>query len=209
MAQATLKEIAYVKLKELISTSNYLPGSQLREQELCNLLNIGRTPMREALLQLASESLVEINPRTGARVAKFSIADILNAYEVRLWIEPNAGEKAAKCITGEMLDRLRGILDEMPIHPEYHNEWIKIRELDSKFHELILQSAGNTLAATLVIRARVITDKAIFFVPPGRYDLSRYEHEEIFKALMEHDSSRVKKIMKEHIIAASSRFNQK
>src|SRR5512133_2531147 len=72
-----------------------LAGALLRAEPLAERLQTSRTPVREALILLAREGLVDIEPRRGAVVRQFDAADLADLYDVRALIEPYAAERAA------------------------------------------------------------------------------------------------------------------
>jgi DNA-binding GntR family transcriptional regulator len=75
-------------LRELILDNSYPPGTRLGEIELAERLGVSRTPVREALRQLAAEALVELPPNRGARVASWSTAELESVFELRSTLEP-------------------------------------------------------------------------------------------------------------------------
>jgi DNA-binding GntR family transcriptional regulator len=83
MGKLKLSEIAYRRIRELISTRRFLPGDQLPEIVLSKELNMSRTPIREALHKLEDEEIVVIRPRIGAFVATIDIPQLCNLYEAR------------------------------------------------------------------------------------------------------------------------------
>jgi DNA-binding GntR family transcriptional regulator len=105
---------AYAELRERIVTLRLPPGSVLREHELMSDLEIGRTPLREAIKRLALENLVAVQPRSGTYVTGVDAADIVHISEVRAELEAQAAELAARRLdaatsarAGALLDRLR------------------------------------------------------------------------------------------------------
>ena len=84
-------------LRELILNNTFPPGARLAEIELAEQLGVSRTPIREALRQLAAEALVELPPNRGARVASWSPAELESVFELRSTLEPR--------LTGMATDR--------------------------------------------------------------------------------------------------------
>lgn len=75
-------------LRELILDNTFPPGARLAEIELAEQLGVSRTPVREALRQLAAEALVELPPNRGARVASWSQDELESVFELRATLEP-------------------------------------------------------------------------------------------------------------------------
>ena len=82
-----LADRAYVQLRDLIITLRIRPGDPIDEDRLGEALQMGRTPVREAVKRLALESLVEIRPRRGTYVTDVNVADIVHITEVRAELE--------------------------------------------------------------------------------------------------------------------------
>ena len=87
---------AYLELRDRIVTLRLAPGTVLREDELMREMDVGRTPLREAVKRLALENLVAVQPRRGTFVAAVEATDIVNITEVRAELEGYAAELAAQ-----------------------------------------------------------------------------------------------------------------
>jgi DNA-binding GntR family transcriptional regulator len=93
---ASLADIAYVRLREEIITAALAPGTLLREEDLTGRLELGRTPVREAIQRLRREGYVTILPRRGTLVSEISITDLAAIYEVRTRLESWGARLAAE-----------------------------------------------------------------------------------------------------------------
>ena len=132
------------QLREAILTGALVPGTRLRAEALAERLRSSRTPVREALLLLAQEGLVQIEPRRGATVKAFDAADLAELYEVRALIEPHAAGLAAQRITGEKLTRLLQIQERSVAHDNAHEESVNEQlQLNDEFHRVILEAARS------------------------------------------------------------------
>lgn len=92
----SLAEVAYRRLEEAIVTLSLRPGAVLTEAQLIDLVGLGRTPVREALIRLAQHGLVQILPRKGVLVADISAIDIMAALDARAVLERLVVGEAAK-----------------------------------------------------------------------------------------------------------------
>src|ERR687889_1080363 len=99
-ASRLIAERAYHELRDRIVTLRLPPGTVLREDVLMRELEIGRTPLREAVKRLALENLVAVQPRRGTFVSAVEAADIVNISEVRAELEAYAAELAALRMDG-------------------------------------------------------------------------------------------------------------
>src|SRR3954452_7894490 len=95
------------QLQDAILEGALKPGERLRAEALAQRDGTSRTPVREALLQLEAQGLVEVEPNRGAVVRAFDRADLLDLYEVRALLEPAAAARAARRIAPHDIARLR------------------------------------------------------------------------------------------------------
>ena len=100
----------YADLKELIVGYEFQPGESLSEKALAELFEVSRTPVREAFQRLSREGLVPLVPGRGAFVAEISLPDIVELYQMREALEPQAARLAA----GRGNDvRIQSLIDEL------------------------------------------------------------------------------------------------
>ena len=109
----TLAEQAYARLEEMIVTLALAPGSSFSEAELCARLQIGRTPVREALQRLAAEHLVATMPRRGMMVTEINIADHLALLETRRVLDGLIASRAARRASEAQRRQLRRHAEEI------------------------------------------------------------------------------------------------
>ena len=99
--QKPLRELVYLELKHKILTGEIQARTRLMEIDLAERMNVSRTPIREAIRELATDGLVVIEPRRGAYVSDISIQNMLDIFEVREDLEGLAAGLAAQRITEE------------------------------------------------------------------------------------------------------------
>jgi DNA-binding GntR family transcriptional regulator len=143
---ATLTERAYRELEEQIVTLRLKPGEFLSEYALSASLNIGRTPIREALQRLAREGLVTILPRKGILVSETDPGRQLYVLEVRRELERLLCRLGAQRATPEQRQRFREIADEMDEAAKTNDDILFMR-LDRELNLLISDAAHNDYAA--------------------------------------------------------------
>jgi DNA-binding GntR family transcriptional regulator len=100
----------YEALRDQIMCLDLPPGAALEESQLCRAFKVSRTPVREALIRLASDGLVELNPNRGARVSTINFVDVVDHYEAMDVFLPVACHFAAVRRTDEDLERIHGCL---------------------------------------------------------------------------------------------------
>jgi len=112
-AHPTVREVAYRRLRQLIVDGTLPPGQRIFENELADQLGISRTPLREALRQLETEGLVQMNARRGAVVAGLSAADMHEEFVIRATLEGLAIRLAAPRLSADDFRQLERQLARM------------------------------------------------------------------------------------------------
>lgn len=107
--KSSLADMAFEAIKEKILKLYFLPGQYLNEGALCALLNMGRTPVHQALQRLQHEGLVEVMPRKGVIVQPGSISEILKILDSRATVEAELARNAAERATPKDIEELRAL----------------------------------------------------------------------------------------------------
>ncbi|MFI6549282.1 GntR family transcriptional regulator [Streptomyces prunicolor] len=186
---ASGREKAYAYLKDTVLTDPEMQGAFLSEQELADRIGVSRTPIREALLMLAAEDLVELVPKRGARVAPLTGREVRELMELRGLVERYAAERlvAAERVP---LEELRSLLEQQRAltGAEEAHEFIAV---DHQFHASLVSAVGNTLLdrhydglRSRQVRAGVVA----VFNQQGRQKAVLDEHEAIVDALAAGDA---------------------
>ena len=134
---------AYAVLRRRILDNVYPPGHQALESDLADELGISRTPMREAMLRLANEGLVEVVPRHGMRVLPVSAADMAEIYVVLTALESAAAEllAARRPSDAELKPLVEATRDmSRALKADDLDAWA---EADERFHQRLIELAGN------------------------------------------------------------------
>jgi DNA-binding GntR family transcriptional regulator len=143
---ASLSERAYRRLEEMIVTLQLAPGSVVSETALSKRLGIGRTPIREALQQLARERLVVVLPRRGIMVSEINVRTQLRLLEARRELERLIAQRAARRASEAERARFREVAESME-EAARKNDDITFLRLDHEFNGLTLKSSRNEFAA--------------------------------------------------------------
>ena len=130
----SLRVVAYEAIRGCILKGGLLPGEALPASEWAAALGISRTPVREAIQLLAHEGLVEVFPKRSTFVARLSVRDVRESFEIRQAIEGFAARLAAKRRTEDHVAALRAALTE-PADDRYGS--------GVGFHTLVVQAADN------------------------------------------------------------------
>jgi DNA-binding GntR family transcriptional regulator len=195
-----LHDEALERLRDMIVEGRLAAGEWISESDLCRQLQISRTPLREALKVLASESLVELVPRRGARVAQPSTREIVDLFEATSGIEGMAAELAAVRILAPDLEELRRL--QARIEQQYlAKNRIEYFHHNHELHVAIVRFSRNSaiveIHARLIARLRRSRYQAI--LSEARWRASVQEHTEILAALEDHDAERAGDLMRKHV----------
>ncbi|WP_312531701.1 GntR family transcriptional regulator [Paracoccus sp. (in: a-proteobacteria)] len=137
------RERAYADLRYRILTGRLAPGTTLLEAEIAALLGLSRTPVREALIRLEEEGLIDIRPRRGVTIRPLGLQDIADILDIFSALEVRAVElAAAQGLSLELLDELAQILTEME-GATASGDIPRWSELDDRFHSLIVAACAN------------------------------------------------------------------
>ena len=178
------------------------PGSRLKEEELARELGISRTPIREALLVLQAEGLIQTTPNRGAVVVTHDADDLIDLYQLRALLEGHAARQAAARISDEEIGLLRESCDRFDrIAAEDIRELVKENLL---FHRAIHAAAGSARLSGMLRRVieLPLVYKSYVWYPPDQKRISAHYHRQITNALSVRDAERAELVMREHVFEA-------
>ena len=142
MSKELLREKAYRALRQKIITLEYKMGQHLAENELSSQLNIGRTPTREAIQQLAREGLLVIIPRKGVYVSDISMREFQKLMQTRTMLELYCIREAVKVITPDKLKYLRNLFSNGRTLAQ-QRDISQLLDIDRNFHQGIVYLLDN------------------------------------------------------------------
>lgn len=191
-------ERAYRSLRDDILTLALPPGSPVQEEPLSTQLGIGRTPFREAVKRLESESLIVIYPRRGSFVTEVNITDHALIADVRRRIEGHAAWRAAERAT----EAERAELDELRIAVgDMTQQQAPIMEVDARVHRALYRCTHNryleaTLGQYYNLALRIW---CLFFDRLPDVTEHVHEHDELLKAVVAGENERADQIAVGHV----------
>lgn len=196
---ASLADQAYAVLRDAILTNVLVPGFFASEREVSERFKLSRTPVREALLRLRDEGLVEVQPRRGVRVLPLSVKDVREIHQVARALELEAALLLCEHGDPGALSQLRGHAADMQkaIELEDREAWV---DADTKFHLSIVASSGNDRLIQQYNSLRVLTDRARLFVLHLRPlpKKSTREHVEMLDAIEAGQQAEIAKLYRAH-----------
>lgn len=151
--QASLTDRVFEQLRDAIRAGELAPGSLYSVVDLANQLGVSRTPVREAVLQLASNGMVRFERSRGVRILQLSPNDIEEIYTLRIYLEAPAAYLAATRMTKEHKSAFTAAFEGMRAACDAGNEK-QFQRHDFTFHEAILRSAGNSRVTEAVAKVR-------------------------------------------------------
>jgi DNA-binding GntR family transcriptional regulator len=204
MAAATEQTVS--RLRRIILEGDVEPGARLGEVELAAQLGVSRTPVREALRVLSSQGLVEILPNRGARVARWSVQDLEEIYELRVMLESHAAQRAAGRMSPADVDVLTELCEQMEACAQRgrKHDLLELSELNSRFHRCILDAADSPRLATMlasVVQIPLIMRTFVRYTPEA-LARSMGHHRELAAAIQAGAPEWAGSVMRSHIVAA-------
>jgi DNA-binding GntR family transcriptional regulator len=196
-----ISERAYEQLRERIVTLRLAPGTVLREDELMRDLDIGRTPLREAVKRLALENLVAVQPRSGTYVTGVDAADIVHISEVRAELEAQAAELAARRMDPVAREHAEALLEEVRTL-ERAADQDALMKLDESIHRVAWEGSRNPYLIETLERYYALSLRVWYVVldrVPGLGG-AVFDHAELLEAILGGDPGRARDLMREHVI---------
>jgi DNA-binding GntR family transcriptional regulator len=191
-------------IRQAIVDGRLPPGQRLKEEELARELGISRTPVREALLMLHAEGLVDVAPNRGAAVRSHSVEDLDDLYQLRAVLEGYATRRAATRLTDDEICSLRESCERFDGLLADGADMDALVKENLVFHQTILESSGS---ARLIAMVRQVIElplvyRSYVWYSPEQQRISAHYHHQITRALEARDSERAELVMKEHIFEA-------
>lgn len=196
-----VREHALTKLRSAIASGLYPPGKRLVERELCEVLGVSRTSVREALRQLQAEGLIEAGPRRNIMVARVSLEDARDIYDLRALIETEAVRRVVERKDPEVVKRLQAMMKDIR-RIVRKKDVPALAEQAGAFYEEILVASGSRIIAETgkQLLKRVSYLRLTAMSGPQRLDQGMSEWERIVDAVAAGDSTGAVEAVRDHIV---------
>lgn len=182
--ETSLVEAVYEAVLKAILVGNLPPHTIVSEVALSKQLQVSRTPVHDALRQLAKDGVMEQTPGRRARVAAFTRNDVFEIFELRKYLEGPAAEQAATRITPQQLQALSATSRELSLArgaPDWLARWA---DFDGTFHRVIAEASGNRRLAQDINRYRLLHRSFIrIHTDEASLQQALVEHNDILAAL--------------------------
>lgn len=198
---SNLRDQIYQIFHDMILNREILPGEKILEEELATKLGVSRTPVRECLCRLENEGIVEIIPRRGAFLRKYSQHKVAEIFDMREVLEGLVARLAAGGNDSELNSRIRLVLDRVYPLPDQGENLTRFTRADVEFHRLLLNACNNEMLqnAMAVINTHLQIIRARTVVIPGRARRTVEEHYMVLDAIEKRDPESAEKLMREHV----------
>ena len=196
----SLRGRVYDRIREDILNGVYKEHEDLKEATLGKMMEVSRTPVREALRQLELEGLVEIIPNKGARVTGITKKDIEDIYQIRYLLEGLSARWATEHVTEELIDKMEETLYLTEFHAKKGN-YLQVFELDSQFHELMYEASGSKMLNHILsdFHMYVTRIRKTSLSSDSRSKNSTEEHRAILEAIKDRNADKAEECAHIHV----------
>ncbi len=208
---------AYAEIYHRIMTLEYAPGERLEEKKLVAELGIGRTPVREALMRLSDDFMVESHPNKGAVVRAISLPNTRAIFAAVRVLEKGVAELAVQEDNKSLLEEMTAANEAMRAAVKEMNALLMV-ESNSRFHHLYALCSHNDYLVNALHKVRCESNRLAYLsfgkeLDPERslnahYESVLEEHEQIIQAIEARDEGVLKQIISNHIQSFQRRIIQ-
>ena len=198
----SMRDQIYDALRDSILKNAYSPASVLPIDRLADDFGVSATPVREALVKLESEGLVNLIPNKGAIVTDIKADDILNNWEMRQLLEPYAAAKSSALVPMEEILEIEHDIETM-LKTDFDND--RYVASDNRLHEMLYIHLPNTVLKDTIRRVHQMSIRIRYFPEVSRTMHQQVVHEvlqehvAIISALKTRDSSRIAEVVGIHL----------
>lgn len=188
------------RLRNLLVEGRIAPGAKLNERELCEALQVSRTPLREAIKHLAAEGLVDLLPNRGAVAVRLTPADVEHAFEVLASLEGLSGELAAARASDAEIAEIRALHFEM-LACHARQDLSGYYRLNAQIHAALNAAARNPVLTQhyAAINARVQALRFRTNQDSAKWQRAVHEHERMVQALAARDGAALRAVLVQHL----------
>jgi DNA-binding GntR family transcriptional regulator len=194
-------------IEEKIATGVYAPGSKLDEVALAEEFGVSRTPVREALIQLAPMGLIELRPRRGAIVAKVAPQRLWEMFEVMAELEAMCARLASRRMTEADLQKLNDAHAACELARRQNDSDLYYR-CNETLHQAIYAASHNSFLEdqSIALQRRLRPYRRLQLRVRNRMNSSFAEHAAIIEALTSGDGERAAQQLRDHVVVQGERF---
>jgi len=197
---ATTASRIYSDLRAELVSLQRRPGEPISEIEIAQSYGVSRTPVREAILKLADEGLVDIFPQSGIFVSRIPVAALPESIVIRKSLEETTAKLAAERASASQVLSLRAIIERQR-EADAADDRVAFHQADEAFHATIADVAGYPGIWKFIQQVKIHVDRYRLLTLPvtGRMTEVIAEHEPILSAIEAHDPERARQAMDKHL----------
>ena len=188
------------QLRTMIVEGVLPPGARLNERVLCEQLEVSRTPLRDAFKTLAAEGLIDLLPNKGAAVARMSVEETEETFEVMGALEGLSGQLACERITDAEISEIRALQFEM-LAAHARRDLPAYYRINHAIHNYINAAARNSVLTDtyLQINARIQSLRFRSNFNREKWDVAVAEHSAMLAALERRDGNALQRLLQQHL----------
>lgn len=200
--QNNLTSRAYNLLLKQIITAELKPGEKISEKQIEQELGIGRTPVREALLHLRQEHLIDVVPQSGTYIAKIDLASVINARFVRISVEQRIMQEAAQMKLTELQKaQLKDIIQQQKIYCQ-KKDFHQFFKYDDLFHQFFYQITGHDVVWRWLKEINIQFDRFRFLslnLGNASWENLIQDHQTLLDTVVNGASDQVESVVTKHL----------
>jgi DNA-binding GntR family transcriptional regulator len=202
---APIREQVEERLRQAITSGHFRPGDRLIERELCALLGVSRTSLREALRQLEGDGLVVNIPHKGLVVVTMTRKEAEEIFQVRAVLESLAGRLCAEQLTEELGIVLQEAMKQVEA-AQQSGVLLELVSAKDQFYQVLLAGCGNRTASILLqsLHDRIASLRMLTLAQPGRVAQSVAEMRRILEAILARDPEAAYRACIDHVEQAAA-----
>ncbi len=196
----TLHEEIANNLREMIMSGELREGDKIKENEFCELMDISKTPLREALRVLSAEGLIRLVPNRGSYVTTPTFKEIKEMFDVMSVLEGVCARTAAEKMSNIDYEKLKKIHLQLEENFRLKDQKHYIRN-NNKYHSFVQELAGNKTLNQIVngLRQKILLYRYKSLNLSGRFEQSIQEHRDLLEAFRKRDAEKAELLMKSHM----------
>jgi DNA-binding GntR family transcriptional regulator len=198
---ASMADRAYLSLRDQLTTLQIKPGEPIDDSRVARDLEIGRTPVREALKRLEDDRLVISFPRRGTFATGVEITDLAYINDVRTQLEPLAAQRAAERATAVQRAEMQDLLTRFATAADLPTESTELMRLDIAVHRAIYRASGNPHLEDVLVRYHNLVTRIFCLFLERLPDVATHilEHSAILAAILDGDGEQAAALTLGHV----------
>jgi DNA-binding GntR family transcriptional regulator len=193
--------LAYGRLRELIMGGTYYPGQRLTQNELSDVVGVGRTPLREALRMLEADGYLNSVANRGVTVSSIELGSTEELYAIRLLLEPPLIRSLLSELTADDLDEMEASLDGMVRSATRRSDF---QEEHLRFHQVAVRRYGPAIESLVMgLYQRIVWSQRFYMTQPRVTDDFVDLDRQLLRALRAQDGTLAKQLLEFHLIDAA------